>query len=169
MEQEKKKVNFKIIIPIVIAIVVIAIVGIVVIINKKPKEMIATTEDYERKETSNLQAENAEVLDWEKVYKEYEENKARAMEMYNKKTYKYTADVSRIDNNYCEISNSYRYDATSKQFYYYNTIKCYLPKDDLIKLNKGDKIEIIGTLNLAGDYTTIKSAHLLEIIKKAED
>ena len=157
MEQDKKKLNLKIIIPVIVAI---AIVGIVVIVNKKPTETTVIAEDIE----------NAEVLDWEKVLKEYEENQARAKELYDKKTYKYTADVVSISNDYCEISNSQRYDHTSKQFYYYYKIKCYLPKEDLIKLNKGDKIEIVGTLNLAGDfYTTIKPVQLLNIIKNADN
>ena len=49
--EEKKKVNFKIIIPVVLAIVVIAIVGIVAVIGKQKTNEISTEE--EKTETKN--------------------------------------------------------------------------------------------------------------------
>lgn len=44
MEQEKKKINLRIIIPVVVAIVVIAIVGVIISKSKKPEEEISKEE-----------------------------------------------------------------------------------------------------------------------------
>ena len=44
MEQEKKKLNLRIIIPVIVAIVVIAIVGVIISKSKKPEEEISKEE-----------------------------------------------------------------------------------------------------------------------------
>lgn len=140
MEQEKKKIKLKIIIPIVLAIVIIAVVGIVIfasnnggisdVFGKSQEEMIL----------------QAEVLDWATVHNEIKNNPARS-EDYEGKLYFYYGTIYEISTNNVKVLNSkdtssLNTSSVSSDRYIY----VYLDKEEIKKLNKNDTIYVIGSL-----------------------
>lgn len=88
--------------------------------------------------------ENAQELDWEKVYLENSENPNRA-EVYEDQWYKYTAIVQEIDKEKCIIT-----DVILLGQYVYG-LRVHFDNDDVLKdLNKGDTITVLGYLDNIG-------------------
>ena len=113
----------------------------------------------------------AETLNWETVNKEYYSNEARGIELYSKKNYKYTAKVIRIEKDSCDITDVFTTRKDEKTGIIYevpvNTIDCYLPKDELVKLKEGDTITVVGKLYLSA-FPKLKPAYLIEIKENAD-
>ena len=144
MEQEKKKVNFKIIIPIVIAIVVIAIVVTVIIIGKQKTNETSTEEQGTEKMLSQ-----AEDVNWTKLKEEYSENKAKFEIDYMGKIFKYTGEVREIQTSYCILkqdNGKVYYSGGTPYVQFENETKVILPKEELAELKTGKKITVTGKL-----------------------
>lgn len=124
MDQEKKKINLKIIIPIV-AVVIIAIIGITLTGNK------ISTMTKEQILNQNLTFLNLSSLD-----KELSENSARAKEKYKTGTiYKFEGCVNSIYDNYIKINSGNL------------IINVYLPTEDIQTIDLKQKIVIAGKLD----------------------
>lgn len=133
MDQEKKKINVKIIIPIIIAIVVI--IGVIIAIPKGNKEqtnvmtkeeMLQCAIDISKREEKKTPQTNSYFIDLDK-------NKANA-EMQKGKIFLMQDKITTIEKDYCEYS--------------YGTVKVrlYLPIATLTTLNTGNYIKVVGQL-----------------------
>lgn len=121
MEQEKKKINVKIIVPIVIAIVVIAVVGIVAITNSGMSK--------------DKMLEVAEELNETTFVEDIRGNQARAKEQYNNKVFTYTTYVASIESNYVIMGKGNC------------QIKVYLNNEDTKRIEVGQRIKVVGKLD----------------------
>lgn len=107
--------------------------------------------------SSETQDSSEEVLelDWASAYDEYMENAARAEQNYDGKLVQWTATVTRIDENSCQMTNEWHNGLPL------NPIDVYMSKDDLASLNRGQEITIIGTMDI-GSFTYILDAYIVE-------
>lgn len=100
-------------------------------------------------------SEDILVLDWASAHDEYRENAARAEQNYDGKLVQWTATVTRINENSCEMTNEWHNGLPL------NAIDVYMSKDDLASLNRGQEITIIGTMDI-GSFTYILDAYIVE-------
>lgn len=106
--------------------------------------------------SSSVNLDEAVELDWEKVYWEYEENEARASQNWDGKTVKWSSVVEKIEKDY----------VTCRGFYFKNNytapIDVYLSAEDLVKLNKGDAIIVVGEFSNSNHFHKIYNAKLVD-------
>lgn len=121
MEQEKKKLNLKIIISVAL-ILVVAIIGIVILTNGKmsKEKMLEIAKDLSFTELNN----------------EIKENKSRANEKYSGNVYIITGYVKDFDNKTITL-----YDTGN------TIIKATISKDEINSLDKGQKVTIVGKID----------------------
>lgn len=125
--EEKKKMNLKIIIPIIIAIVVVAIVGIVVMTNNKMSK--------------EKMMEKAQELNLREFEENIKENKINAQEKYTGNIYIISGFVKSIGEDNIILN------------YYGSRVKVYLSKDEIKSLENNKRIDIVGKMNDV-DYIT---------------
>lgn len=123
MDQKKKKINVKIVVPIIIAIVVIAVVGIVVVTKQDPTTKMTKDQMLEVAESKTLA-----------YFQELTDNTALA-ETQKSKIFKIYGKVYNIENNHVEIAEKC------------TMLKIYLPKEELATLKKDQYITVVGSLN----------------------
>ena len=119
--------------------------------------MLFMTACAESQDSSGTQdsSKDVQVLDWASAYDEYLENAARAEQNYDGKLVQWTATVTRINENSCEMTNEWHNGLPL------NAIDVYMSKDDLASLNRGQEITIIGTMDI-GSFTYILDAYIVE-------
>lgn len=98
----------------------------------------------------------AEVLDWKDVYSTVQKNKARA-EDYNGNWYIYTAKVSRIEQDFCYMTNEF-----DSSGFGVNQIWVFLSKDELKTLNPGDTITVVGRMESIATFATLSDAFIYD-------
>lgn len=160
--EEKKKVNFKIIIPIIIAIVVIVVA--VVVVNKNDNNSNNNNEQQQEQKNGNLSKEEkmlqqANIAEWETIFKDTADNKARATELYDGKILVSDVFVSSISTDYCIV---YVKDKLGQ--YLKEQVMVYLPTKELAKINRGDVIKVVAKYNVGSK--SLHSGYIVEIVKK---
>lgn len=153
MEQEKKKLNLKIII-ILLAIVILAVIGIVVFTGKDKE----TSGGIQTKElTKDKMQDVATTLNIENLVNECYNNINRANDKYLNNIYSYTATITEIRDNYIIMNN----DTINNNSETMNrNVIVYLSKDEIKELNKGQTVKIIGKISklYSASKTKIQSA-----------
>lgn len=97
-------------------------------------------------------AKNAEILNWNEVHDIISSNGAKA-EDYNGKWYIFTARVTNIEKDSCKM-----YLDTSSDGYPVNPISVYLPTAELKKLVNGQALTVVGKLDAAKAFSSLKDA-----------
>ena len=93
-------------------------------------------------------------MDWKKVHDEYLSNEARAKQDWDGQTIKWTGTVYKIEDKKAQMANE------THNGLPLNPIDVYLPTEELVKLNKGDEITVVGTLSL-DTFTSIENASIV--------
>lgn len=88
-----------------------------------------------------VDCENAEHITINKLYEELSNNKVKATELYNDKTYIINGEIDKISS---EILLTDTDNAIHSIEVYYNKTE----KDKVLKLNKGDKITVCGNIKI---------------------
>lgn len=161
--EDKKKINLKIIIPLVIAIVVI-IVAVLVVNKKDNNNSNNNNEQQQEQKNENLSKEEkmlqqANTPDWETIFKDTTDNKARATELYDGKIFVSDVFVSSISTDECTV-----YVKDKQGEYLKRPIRVSLPTKELAKINTGDVIKIVGKYNVSREI--LLSGYIIEIVKK---
>ena len=112
------------------------------------------------KESPEKLLSESQELDWKIIGQAISENKAKAIEDYQGEIFNYTATVMSVEDTYCVVSELENYDSPS--------VNVYLEKENLVELQKGDLIKVVGTLTDI-DYCEIKNAVVVETVKANEN
>ena len=141
MEQEKKKLNLKIIIPIIIAIGVLAVVGIAFFMGSKQLKKMSKEE----------MLEIAQEITTKDIYEDFGINEKNAREKYIGNIYKYTGVVKEVGDNYVSL------DSQSNHIGEYK--KIYLSEEELKQVYKGQSITVVGKITKISGNAYFKSAY----------
>lgn len=98
---------------------------------------------------------NAIELNWSDVHDEFLDNEARAKKNYDGKVVKWTAKIYDISDKSVTMANE-TYNGLPL-----NGITVYLSNEDIIELDKYERITVVGKLNLSS-FTSISNAFIVE-------
>ena len=120
-----------------------------------------STHETEPVDTREKIVEQADWLDWEKVYHEYMKNEARAELEYDGKWVLYKTKVRDIDSKTIRVSDEMV--LVNGVFYPLNSIDVYgLSKQEIAMLDSGQSIVLCGQLKLLKPRSRLVNAFLVD-------
>ena len=156
-KKDKTNLNKKLLIIVIAILVVVLIICVLFFVKNNQNSQNSQEISIEEK------MKNADYIQWEVLKKDMDENKARAKEKYENNYYIGEVFISKIESSYC-----YVYVKNNIGEYMRSSLILYLPEEDLIKINQGDRVQIITKIHIGASVLPDLNGNVIKVFPKEQ-